>query len=274
MSIAHQLLLIVREARRATARLLLPAPLLATLLAARPASAGAQGSWRQHADLARAREATDSFAVVVQGKTTGWQRLVWASERTANRAAITLWSMPAAAAASTAPAWILSDEIALGGVQQRSEVRLAPSLTELGLRQHGAMRGTEMRIALDREGNRLKGTALTPSGGANAVPMDVAVPDDVVDDNALSVILPLIAWGEDVTFTIPVISSGKGTIEPFTASVSGKRTTTVPAGTFETWRVSLVGLKYALDADVTTAPPYRVVRFGPRGMPMESQLVK
>ena len=253
--------------------------LLTTLLAAHPASVMAQGSWRQHADLARAREATDSFAVMVRGATTGWQRLGWARVGGAHSNSIVLWdSLAPVNGQRTRPSdasdWIMSDEIALAGVQQRSEVRLAPSLSELGLRQRGSMRGTEMRIALDRQADRLRGTALTPSGGATAVPMDVAVPDDAVDDNALTVILPLIRWGDGVTFSVPVVSSGKGTIESFVASVSGKQTVTVPAGTFETWRVALVGPKYALDADVTTAPPYRVVRFGPRGMPMESQLVK
>ena len=136
------------------------------------------------------------------------------------------------------------------------------------------MRGTEMRIALDREGDRIIGSALTPSGGATAIPMDVAASEDVVDDNALSVILPLIAWREGISVSIPVLASGKGTIESYVATVSGRQTTTVPAGTFETWRVTLAGPSYAIEADVTTSAPYRVVRFGPRGMPMEAQLVK
>lgn len=228
----------------------------------------AQPSWRQHADLSRAREAVDSFEVVVNDRVVGWQRLAWAREAPGTAD----WrQLPPSAGA---PRWIMSDEIALSGVRQRSDVRVAPTLVELGLRQSGTMGTRAMRITLDRDGARLVGEALTPSGGERALPIDVAANDDVVDDNALTVLLPLVDWHEGLTFTIPVLSSGKGTIEPFTVTALGRGTSAVPAGTFDVWRIAVAGGRYVLEAEVTVQAPYRLVRFGPRGAPMSSRLAR
>lgn len=217
-----------------------------------PASAGAQASWRQHADITRARVAIDSFSVIVSGRTIGWQRLGWTKD---------------------GADWVMSDEVALSGVAQRSEIRFSSALVEQGLRQQGTMGSTAMKITLDRIDGRLRGTALTPSGGPTPAVIEANADDDVIDDNALSVILPLIRWRDGLTFDVPVLSSGKGSSEHFAASVVGKRTVVVPAGSFEVWQVALTGARYVLEADVTTAPPYRLVRFGPRGAAMSSQLV-
>jgi hypothetical protein len=217
------------------------------------ATAGAQESWRQHADIARARVAVDSFSVIVAGRTIGWQRLGWAKDGTD---------------------WIMSDEIALTGVAQRSEVRFTSALVEQGLRQEGTMGSSAMKISLDRIPGRMRGTALTPSGGPTPAVIDAEAGDDVIDDNAISVILPLIRWREGLTFTVTVLSSGKGTSERFAATVVGRRTVVVPAGSFDVWQVALAGTRYVLEADVTTGAPYRVVRFGPRGAPMSAQLVR
>jgi hypothetical protein len=230
----------------------------------------AQASWRAHLDPGRLRVATDSFSVVVRGNVVGWQRLMWAIDGAQQSSTLDLGSWPAV----REPHWILSDEISMGGVHQRSDVRVTRAVAEVGLRQAGIMGTTTMRIALDRVGGEMKGTALTPTGGASPVPIVAHVDDEVIDDNALSVMLPLIRWSDGLAFTLPVLSSGKGAIDRYEVTVTGKGMTTVPAGSFETWRVALQGPRYTLTADVTTAAPYRVVRFGPKGAPMEAQLVR
>jgi hypothetical protein len=239
-----------------------------------PSSADAQASWRDHVESSRLREATDSFTVFVRGNPVGWQRLSWAREDGPARDGRVLGEWPRASGTGGAPTWIMADEVVLTGVKQRSEVRFTSTLLEQGLRQWGKAGSTEMRITLDRQQDRMRGSALTPGGGTTAVPMDVTVTDDVIDDNALTMILPAIRWAEGVTLTLPVLSSGKGTIAPFTATVTGRGATTVPAGTFETWRITLDGGQYAVLAEVTTTAPYRVVRLSPRGSPMDIQLAQ
>jgi hypothetical protein len=49
---------------------------------------------------------------------------------------------------------------------------------------------------------------------------------------------------------------------------------TVPAGTFEAYRVELTGAEAPLTYFVTTAAPYRVVRIAFAGQPIEMVLAK
>lgn len=218
-------------------------------------SAAAQSSWRSHLDPARLRASSDSFAFLIDGQARGWQRL---------------------SASRAGDAWILSDEVQMGTfVQQRSDVRFGPQFVEQSLRQEGTARGKAMKIVLDRAGGRMTGTALTPTGGDVGVPIDVEASDDVIDDNAVTPILPYIKWADGVSFTIPVLKSGKGTIAPNAVVVRGKGTITVAAGTFEAWQVVVSeGDRPWLEAHVTTTAPYRVVRMGPPGGRMRVELAK
>lgn len=227
---------------------------LALSLIATP-SAAAQSSWRSHLDPARLRVGSDSFAFLVDGQPRGWQKL---------------------SASHASDGWILSDEVQMGTfVQQRSDARFGPGFVQQSLRQEGTARGKAMKIVLDRTGARVKGTALTPTGGDAEVPIDVEANDDVIDDNAVAPLLPFIAWGEGMSFTIPVLKSGKGTIAPNAVTVRGKGTITVGAGTFEAWQVVVSeGDRPWLEAHVTTTAPYRVVRMGPPGGRMAVELVK
>lgn len=241
---------------------------VALLALSAPLCAAQSSSWRAHLDPSRLTVGTDSFTVLVRGTAAGWQRLIRAHEGSDSAQG----RFPAATTGG--PRWVLSDEITLQGVTQRSNVLLSPALVEHGLRQRGQMGPMRMEIVLDRRGDRMVGTALTPSGGPTAVPFDAPVRDDVIDDNALTVVLPAIVWRDSLSITIPVLSSGKGTMESYTATVTGRGATTVPAGTFDTWRITLASARYSVRAEVTTSAPYRVVRMAPAGSPMDAQLVR
>jgi hypothetical protein len=231
----------------------LPALLALSLVVA--SSAAAQPSWRSHLDPSRLKAGSDSFAFMIDGQPRGWQKL---------------------SASRDGDAWVLSDEVQMGAfVQQRSDVRFSAGFVEQSLRQSGSARGKAMQIELDRAGQRLTGTARTPTGGDADVPIDVEASDDVIDDNAVAPILPFIKWAEGLSFSIPVLKSGKGTIAPNAVMVRGKGSVTVGAGTFEAWQVVVSeGDRPWLEAHVTTTAPYRVVRMGPPGGRMVVELVK
>jgi hypothetical protein len=243
---------------------------LSLLLSLSPALAAAQSSWRGYVDSTRLRTSVDSFVVLVADREIGWQTLGWHHDPAGVRSRATLWGEDA----QRVNTWVFADEVALQGVRQRSEIRFDASFVETGLRQQGLVGTQPMRIQLDRAGGQFIGSALTPSGGAQAVAVRTPVAADAIDDNAVTPLLPLIAWQAGLVVTLPVVSSGQGTVETHTASVVGARTVTVRAGTFEVWHVAISGGRYVLDADVTRSAPYRVVRFGPRGAPMSSQLVR
>jgi hypothetical protein len=218
-------------------------------------AAVAQSSWREHLDVSRIAARRDSFVLLARGNANGFDRM---------------------SVEADGKAWRLSDEISLNGLgSQKSTIRFSHTLVEEALRQEGKFGTMDMRITLDRGNGRFTGSALTPTGGPNPVAMDVPVTDDVIDDNAVVQVLPFIKWREGLSVTIPVFTSGKGTVVSQVATVTGRGTTQVPAGAFDTWRlaVSENGRTW-LTAEVSTTAPYRVVRMGQGGGGMDLQLAK
>ena len=63
-------------------------------------------------------------------------------------------------------------------------------------------------------------------------------------------------------------------MRPVTLTVAGTERVTVPAGTFETYRVDQTGGDAPLTFYVTTAAPHRVVRITFAGQPIEMVLAK
>lgn len=207
-----------------------------TLLAAR---ADAQGTLHEHLDAARLRAGTDSFVVLLQGAPRGWQRLTVARD---------------------GDGWRLGDAITIDSlVSQRSDVLLDAGLRERRLRQEGVMRGRPMRIALDFADGRVAGRALTPSAPAELA-IDTTVTAQTVDDNAIAPLLAAVRWQAGLEIATPVLASGRGTIETHTLRVTGEERVTVPAGTFDTWRIEHRAGRSLVVAHVTRAAPYRVVR--------------
>lgn len=230
--------------------------LLLALLCATAAIAplGAQAPLRDHVDASRLRTARDSLAVMLQGKEGGWQRLV--STRAGD-------------------GWEVRDAIAIGTmVQQESIILLSGDLAERSLRQSGQMQGAPMAISLDFDDGRVRGRAATPANPADApVIIDMPVAAGTVDDNAVLPLLSAVAWHESFDATVPVLTSGKGTIVQYRLRVLGADTTTVPAGHFDTWRVEMSTESSTTGVHITRAAPYRVVRMQINPA-FEMQLVK
>lgn len=195
----------------------------------------------------------DSFAVVMRGATRGWQ---------------VLSAMPEDGG------WTVSDAIAIEGmVSQASRVHLDAALGELSLRQEGTMGGKPMRITLDRRGARVTGTALTPTHPAGELAIDVEHVAGLLDDNALTPLLAAVPWSDGLVATVPVLSSGKGTISQATLTTLAREQVTVPAGQFDAWKVQVALAGATIVAHVTAGAPYRVVRMQ-LGPAFEVQLVR
>ena len=87
--------------------------------------------------------------------------------------------------------------------------------------------------------------------------------------NLITVLLPVFAWAPGATFTVPVFLSGKGEVNSLTLSVAATESITVPAGTFEVYRVEIVGGSAPVAMYVTTTAPHRLVKVAPAGAPLE-----
>ncbi len=189
----------------------------------------------------------------MQGKPSGWQRLTMARD---------------------GDGWMVGDALAIGTmVSQSSVIRFGPDLSERSLRQEGVMQGKSMEIALDFADRRVRGTAVTPTHPPGPVTIDTAVARGTIDDNAVMPLLSAVRWRDSLWLVIPVLASGKGTIDAWQLRVLGADTTTVPAGHFDTWRVEMRAERSRSTVHVSRAAPHRVVRIilGPA---FEMQLVR
>jgi hypothetical protein len=198
---------------------------------------------------------SDSFVVMIQGNALGFQRT--AIERTET-------------------GFRMVDDVQIGAIMsQHTEIELAPDGTLRSTHQTGQVRGVEARIDIAYADGRAKGSATTPAaGGVQTTTIDTTVAAGVIDDNLITALLPAMAWAPGATFTLPVFLSGKGHVQNITLTVKATETLTVPAGTFEVYRVEMAGGPAPVAMFLTTAAPHRLVKISPQGTPLEFVLAK
>jgi hypothetical protein len=197
----------------------------------------------------------DSFVVMVQGNVLGFQRTVVERTETGFR---------------------VTDDVVVSPIMnQRTEIDLASDGTLRWTQQTGRVRGQDTRIDIVYADGRAKGTATTPTmAGSQTITIDTTVVAGAIDDNLITALLPAFAWTPNATFTILVFLSGKGEVQPLTLSVKATESLTVPAGTFDVYRVELAGGPAPVAMYVTTAAPHRLVKVAPQGAPLEFVLAK
>ena len=162
-------------------------------------------------------------------------------------------------------------------IQQNTKVIFNPadwSVREL--HQTGAIQGQQLHTDLVYDGGRVKGTAMSPApGGPETLAVDTTVAAGTVDDNALTVLLPAMTLEPGKTIVANVFVGGKGTTIPFSVKVNAPESVTVPAGTFDAFRIDITGgPQGGLTLWVTTAAPRRIVKMAPSGQPVVIELVK
>lgn len=198
---------------------------------------------------------TDSFVVMIQGNPLGFQRTAIEQTETGFR---------------------MVDDVQIGPIMsQHTEVELTADGAMRSTHQTGQVRGQATSIDIAYGNGRAKGSATTPSiTGVQTTAIDTAIAAGVIDDNLITALLPAMAWAPSVTFTLPVFLSGKGYTQALTLGVTATETVTVPAGTFEVYRVEMSGGQAPVAMYVTTAAPHRLVKIAPQGAPLEFVLAK
>ena len=225
----------------------------ATLLLIAAGSAAAQSP--SGVNFAGLAARTDSFVVMVQGNPLGFQRTV--IERTEG-------------------GFRIIDDVQIGPIMtQHTEVELALDGAMRSTRQTGQVRGQTTSIDITYHDGRAKGSATTPSvAGLFTTAIDTTVGSRAIDDNIITALLPALEWAPGATFTLPVFLSGKGYEQGMTLTVKGTEMLTVPAGTFEVYRVDLSGGQAPVAMYITTESPRRLVKIAPQGAPLEFVLAK
>lgn len=205
-------------------------------------------------DPARVTPRSDSFVVTLQGRAVGGVR------ETLER---------------TADGYRLVSVQGLAGMSQTTEVTFTRALDMRAVKQSGQVRGQPMSIEVTYGGGRAKGAATTPDqqGALKTTVVDTVVPAGAVDDNALQSLLHSLPLAAGKTFTIPVFASGQGAAKPMAVAVTGEEQVTVPAGSFDSWKVTVTGGAIPVTFWIAKAVP-RVVKLGFAGAPMAFELVK
>lgn len=206
-------------------------------------------------DLSRLKASRDSFVVMVQGQPVG---------------------QSVAAVEARNGGWAVSEStnIMNGIVAQRSTLENDATLAPVSLAQGGSTQGQQTTTTISFAGGKATGSAQTPSPtGPQTRAINTDLPKGTIAAEALQMVLPLFRWADQAVFTLNVFSAGKGTVAPLTLSVVGSETVTVPAGTFECWKIEQKGGETAVMFYVSKAER-RLVKISPVGQPVELQLAK
>ena len=226
---------------------------LVALLAAASGSLGAQSPGPVNFAGLTAR--TDSFVVMVQGNALGFQRTT--VERTEN-------------------GFRVVDDVQIGPIMsQHTEVEFAADGAMRSTKQTGQVRGQNTSIEIAYHDGRAKGSATTPTmTSVMTISIDTTVAAGTIDDNLITALLPALDWTPTASFVVPVFLSGKGYVQALTLAVRATEKLTVPAGTFDVYRIELSGGQAPVSMFVTTDPGHRLVKIAPQGAPLEFVLAK
>lgn len=216
-----------------------------------PASGGAPAF-----DMTRLVASRDSFAVMVQGNAFGHQVQDLARE---------------------GDGFVYRESVRVGGfVEQDTELRLASDGSLQRSTQTGRLQGAASSVELAVANGRITGrvqTPATPAGPARDVAVDTTWAAGTLESNTLGALLPALPWAAGASWSFPVFNPAEGTVSPVTLTVTGTETVTVPAGTFEAYRVEMSGEGATMALYVTTAAPHHLVKMAPAGQPVEFVLV-
>ncbi len=207
-------------------------------------------------DFSKLTARRDSFVVMVQGNALGGAVV---------------------AVETREGGWVIreSTNIMNGMIDQKTTLETDRSLAPTKLVQNTSMQGQALKTDITFADGRAKGTAMTASQtGPKTIAVDAELPVGTLDSDALQTVLPLFRWQADATFTLNLFSPGKGTVEPVTLSVVGSESVTVPAGTFETWKVEQKGGEAAVLFYISKDASHRLVKISPVGQPIELLLAK
>ena len=203
-------------------------------------------------DLSALVPRRDSFTILVNGAPLGWQRGVLEK---------------------TADGFRYAEDLKLGGfVEQSTTLELDASGGMRSVKQTGKQAGQEVMVDVSYSGGRAKGTAKTPDPATRqikSVTIDTALVTGTVDDNAVQALLPALHWAPGATWTMNVLSAGQGEIKPWTLKVTGTEQVKVGADSVAAYRAELTGGPSPLTLWVSSRAPYRLLKIGIAGQPVE-----
>ena len=208
-------------------------------------------------DAAQIVPRRDSFVVLVQGNPLGAR--VTELRRTADS--------------------LVFDETLALGPAGGQHLALVFDPTTFGVRevdQTGNAGGQQSEAHLRYDGGRVKGSATVPQPGGTprSLTIDTTVAPGTYDANAVNVLIPALPLATGKSFAMSVFSSGDGSAKVLSVDVASAETVTVPAGTFQTFKVRVSGGEAPFVLYVSSDTPRRIVKLEIVGAPVVFELAK
>jgi hypothetical protein len=148
---------------------------------------------------------------------------------------------------------------------------LAPQTAD----QTGMSAGQRLEVHIKYYDGRVKGTATVPGpNGPAPVKIDTTIAAGVFDGHALAPLISALKLTPGQPVAVPVFSVQERTVRPITVAADSVRSVTVPAGTFQAFKVRGVGSDANLVWYVTSDSTHRIVRMELVGTPVVFELVK
>jgi predicted Zn-dependent peptidase len=161
-------------------------------------------------------------------------------------------------------------------VQQSDTITVdAATLAPLRVRQSGTTGGQPASVTLDYDGMHVSGHAHVPSRtGVHDAAVDTTLAEGTLDDDELSALLPALPLASGGRWVVNAFSGGEGVVRTLTLKVAGEDSVTVPAGTFQCWRLEVTGGQTPLTFYVSKAAPFALVKYELVGQPVSFELTK
>ncbi|HXQ29067.1 MAG TPA: pitrilysin family protein [Gemmatimonadales bacterium] len=208
-------------------------------------------------DLSRLAVHSDSFAVFAAGTVIGGKR---------------------ATLTKSQDSVVYTETVSLGpaGNQHLTALLDTGTLAPRRVDAVGMAGGQARETHLVYQGAHVQGTVIVPMAGGHPMTLtiDTTLVPGTVDENTLEVVIPALPLGLGQRFSLAGFAADQKRAEVLTVAVQDSGTVTVPAGTFQTYKVLVSGGKTPLTMFVTTATPHRLISVDVGGTTVSFQLVQ
>ncbi|HMH81337.1 MAG TPA: insulinase family protein [Gemmatimonadales bacterium] len=167
--------------------------------------------------------------------------------------------------------------LANGVFQQQTTVVLDPADGSVRqVDQVTAQQGQKSETHLSYGGGRVKGSSAAPQpdGSVKRFDIDTALPPGTVDENAVPFVVPALPLAPGASLALTFFTPSEAAVKVLTFKVGGPEAVTVPAGTFQAYRIDVTGSRVPFTMYVSTATPRRLLKTEFVGQPFVVELVK
>lgn len=170
-----------------------------------------------------------------------------------------------------------ADMASMGMLQIDTITFDAKSMSPLAMVSRMSAQGMSMASSVTIANGRVTGTAQSPGpGGMRSVTVDTTIEDGLLPEGAEVFLITTMDLADGKSLTFRSFDGKTGDIKSQSVKALGKETVTVPAGTFEVWKIQVTSpdSPEIVSYFVTTAEPRKLVLVRLEGTGMEMRRLK